>query len=78
MKGAYSKYLIKQENNFIGYSALLGAILSFYTVSLFSRRALFVGGHFIMCVMMFLTGFYVDMKKHDLALMCILIFILVF
>ena len=33
---------------------------------------------FVMCVLMFLTGFYVDMHKHDLALVCILLFIIVF
>ena len=78
LKGGYSKYLIKEENNFIGWSAVIGACMSYFTITLLSRRALFVGGHFIMCVLMFLTGFYVDMKKHDLALVCILLFIVVF
>ena len=57
---------------------MIGACLSYFSITLLSRRALFIGGHFIMCVLMFLTGFYVDMKKHDLALVCILLFIIVF
>jgi hypothetical protein len=58
--------------------AVLGAFLSYFSCSLLSRRVLFVGGHFIMCVLMFMTGNYVENKHHDHALGCILVFILVF
>jgi len=77
-KGAVSRYQVKQENNFIGYVAVAGAFLSYFSCSLLSRRMLFVGGHFIMCVLMFMTGNYVEGKHHDHALICILVFILVF
>lgn len=39
--------------------AVIGAMLSYFTVSYFSRRVLFIGGHFIMGVLMFLTGYCV-------------------
>ena len=58
-KGAISRYQVKQENNFIGYAAVVGAMLSYFSVSFFSRRTLFIGGHFLMGVLMFATGFYV-------------------
>jgi len=76
--GAYSRYIVKQENNFIGYSAVLGSVISYFTVAMFTRRALFVGGHFIMCILMFMCGFYIDQKRHDSALLCICLFILIF
>jgi hypothetical protein len=77
-KGAVSRYMIKQENNFIGYAAVMGALLSYFTVSYFSRRALFIGGHFCLCVLLFMTGNYVENKHHDHALACILVYIIVF
>ena len=43
-----------------------------------SRRTLFVGGHFVMCALLFLMANYVEQKLHDHTLVCILIFILVF
>jgi len=77
-KGAYSRYIIKQENSFIGYAAVVGAILSYFSVSYFNRRTLFIGGHFLMCCLMFMTGIYVEGKHHDHALATILLFIIVF
>ena len=77
-RGAISRYQVKQENSFIGYTAVIGAMLSYFTVSYFSRRVLFIGGHFIMGVLMFLTGYCVQTKQHDPALSCILMFILIF
>jgi hypothetical protein len=61
-KGAISRYQVKQENNFIGYAAVAGALLSVFSVSTFSRRTLFIGGHFLMGILMFLCGFYVQNK----------------
>jgi len=58
-KGAISRYQVKQENSFIGYAAVVGAFISYFTVSYFTRRVLFIGGHFLMAILMFLTGFYV-------------------
>ena len=77
-KGAVSKYIVKQENAFIGYAAVAGAFFSYFTVSYFSRRTLFVGGHFLLCVLLFMTGSYVENKHHDHALACILVYIIVF
>lgn len=77
-KGAISRYQVKEENNYIGYAAVIGAILSMFTVSYFTRRALFIGGHFFMGCLMFLTGYYVTRKHHDDALACICLFILLF
>jgi len=77
-KGSLSHYVVKQENNFIGWAAVVGAVCSYYTVSWMTRRALFVGGHFIMAVLMLMCGLYCDQKKHDLVLLCICLFVFVF
>ena len=58
--------------------AVVGAILSYFTTSYFSRRALFIGGHFFMGLLMFATGYFVQTKQHDPALICILLFIMIF
>jgi len=77
-KGAISKYQVKQENSFIGYVAVVGAFVSYWSVSMLTRRTLFCGGHFIMGILMFLTSFYVRNLNHDNALICILLFIALF
>lgn len=76
--GARSRFDIKMENNMIGYAAVVGAILSYYSISLFSRKSLFVGGHFLMGVLLILSGFYIDTMKHDLLLLCICVYVIVF
>jgi hypothetical protein len=77
-QGAYSRYTVKQENSFIGYAAVIGAVLSYFSVNYLTRRVLFCGGHFIMAVLLFLSGFYIDMKLHDMTLTCVLVFVVVF
>lgn len=59
--GSRSRFDIKTENNFIGYCACIGAILSYYSVAFFKRKTLFVGGHFIMGALLFMSGYYITM-----------------
>jgi hypothetical protein len=59
MLGSHSRFDIKTENNFIGYSACIGAILSYYSVAFFKRKTLFVGGHFIMGALLLMSGYYI-------------------
>ena len=77
-KGSVSHYYVKQENNFIGWAAVIGAVTSYFTVQWLTRRALFVGGHFFMAVLMLMCGLYCDQKKHDSVLLCICMFVFVF
>ena len=76
--GAPSKLTIKQDNTFIGYAGVAGAIFSFWTVQYFSRRAIFVGGHFFMAVFLFLSGYYIDTKKSEFTLINVCAFIICF
>ena len=76
--GSKSRYDIKTENNFLGYAAVIGAILSYYSVSFFKRKTLFVGGHFIMGALLLMSGYYIHTLKHDLCLLCILIYVMIF
>ena len=74
--GSKSHFLIKQENNFLGFSAFFGAILSYYSVSLLTRRAVLVGGHFLMSVLLLLCGHFITIKRHDYVLGCICGFVM--
>lgn len=76
--GSKSRFDVKTENNFLGYAAVIGAILSYYSVSFFKRKTLFVGGHFIMGALLLMSGYYIHTLKHDLCLLCILIYIMIF
>jgi len=50
----------KQDSYFVGLSSLLGAVLSYYSVAIFSRRAIFIGGHFVMGVLLLMSGYYIQ------------------
>lgn len=76
--GSHSRFDIKTENNFIGYSACIGAILSYYSVAFFKRKTLFVGGHFVMGALLLMSGYYTTFLKHDLVLLCVCTFIIIF
>ena len=76
--GSRSKFDIKMENNFIGYAACVGAILSYYSVAFFKRKTLFVGGHFIMGALLLMSGYYITQLKHDLVLLCVCTYIIIF
>jgi len=45
---------------------------------IFSRRALFVGGHFLMAMMYFIGGYFIKVKQADMTLVCIVLFIIIF
>ena len=76
--GSKSRFDIKTENNFIGYASMIGAILSYYSVAFFKRKTLFVGGHFLMGSLLFMSGYYITTLKHDLCLLCICTYIIIF
>ena len=76
--GSRSKFDIKMENNFIGYAACVGAILSYYSVAWFKRKTLFVGGHFVMGALLLMSGYYITQLKHDLVLLCVCTYIIIF
>lgn len=76
-KGAVAKLTAKQDVYFIGGATLLGSVLSYYSIAIFSRRAIFIGGHFFMAVLHFATGYWVHKKQAELVLlsMCTLIIV---
>jgi len=78
MKGSGAKLTAKQDMYFIGLSNFIGAILSYYSVSIFSRRTVFVGGHFFMGVLLFLTGYYIHIKQAELVLLSLSSYCIVF
>jgi hypothetical protein len=76
--GGHSIFTTTQQTYYIGAAAFTGAMLSYYSVKIFSRRALFIGGHFLMAAMYFIGGYFIKVKQADLVLVCIVLFILVF
>lgn len=61
-KGAVSRFTPIEDGYYMGFSGFLGAFLSYYTVSLLSRRAIFIGGHFIMAILLFATAYFAHVK----------------
>lgn len=61
-QGVISKLSARQDTYFIGGATLLGSTLSYYSIAIFSRRAIFIGGHFYMGVLLFLTGYFISIK----------------
>jgi hypothetical protein len=49
----------KEDAYFLGLAGLIGAILSFYSVAIFSRRTLFIGGHFFMGVLLLMSAYFI-------------------
>lgn len=76
--GAPSRLNEKQESQCIGLSCLIGSILSYFTVGLFSRRAIFMGGHFFMGIFLFIIGYLIRIRQAESALLFICLFILAF
>lgn len=58
--GTYSVLTTKQEVYLVGFSGFVGAVLSFWTVTMLSRRTIFAGGHFIMGGCLILSGYFVQ------------------
>jgi len=61
-KGSAARLTSKQDSYFVGFASLMGAILSYYSVAIFSRRAIFIGGHFFMGVLLVMSGYYIHIK----------------
>lgn len=60
--GGHSMFTLKQQVYYIGGAAFVGSVLSYYSVMLFSRKALFVGGHFVMGLLFFLEVYFIQIK----------------
>jgi hypothetical protein len=76
--GGVSVLTTKQENYLVGFSGLIGAVLSFWSVTYFSRRTIFVGGHFIMGVLLFLVGYFIESRQQDLVIFILCIFLTIY
>lgn len=78
LKGAQSALTVKQENYLIGLSGLVGAILSFWSCTYFTRRQVFIGGHAFMSILLFMVAYFIDIKYSDGVLMSLCVFIIVY
>ena len=77
-RGAHSKLTAKQDTYFIGGAAFLGAILSYYSIAIFTRRTIFIGGHFFMGTLLLLTGFFIRIQQVELVLLALCSHIVVY
>lgn len=77
-KGAISRLTAIEDSYYIGLSGFVGAVLSYYTVSLLSRRAVFIGGHLCMAVLLFATAYFVQIRQAELVLLTMSSFVVVF
>ena len=77
-RGAVSKLTAKQDTYFIGGATLLGAMLSYYSIAIFSRRAIFIGGHFMMGALLMLTGYFIQQKQAELVLLTLSCHIIIY
>ena len=78
MKGKNVRLTSKQDSYFVGFASLLGAILSYYSVAIFSRRSIFIGGHFFMGVLMIMSGYYIHINQPELVLLSFCTFVVVY
>lgn len=67
--GKMNKYTAKQDSYIVGFANIFGAILSYYTIKIFSRRAIFVGGHILMGAILGVSGYFVYMNQLELLLL---------
>ena len=78
-KGSLARTLsLKQENYYIGLSGLVGAVLSLWTIKYLSRRAIFIGGHLVMGILLFMVAHFIDTKQPELVLINICLFIITY
>lgn len=77
-RGAISKLSAKEDTYFIGGATFLGAILSYYSIAIFSRRTIFIGGHFFMAALCTLTGYFIRQKQVELVLLAVCSHIVVY
>lgn len=76
--GGVSVLTTKQADYLVGFSGLVGAIVSFWSVPYFSRRTIFVGGHLIMGILLFLLGYFIESRKQDLVIFFLCIFLITY
>ena len=63
---------------FVGCSGFIGAFLSNFTVFFGTRRAVFIGGHFLMLIFLLVTAIGIHFSNGNIALACICLFIISF
>lgn len=78
LKGRSVRLTSKQDSYFVGFASLLGAILSYYSVAIFSRRSIFIGGHFFMGVLLIMSGYYIHINQPELVLLSFCTFVVVY
>lgn len=76
--GRAARLTSKQDSYFVGFASLVGAILSYYSVAIFSRRAIFIGGHFFMSVLLIMSGYYMHINQPELVLLSLCSFVAVY
>jgi len=57
---------------------VVGALLSYSSVTIFSRRAIFIGGHFFMAILLFTTGMFIEERRGLEVLGAICVFLIVY
>ena len=62
LKSKPARLTSKQDSYFVGFAGFLGAILSYYSIAIFSRRAIFIGGHFFMGILLVMSGYYIHIN----------------
>ena len=73
-----SRYTLMQEINYTSLTSIIGAVLSYYSISYFSRKFVFGGGHLIMSILLFLSGYMIMAKQEDVVLIMICVFMVIF
>lgn len=68
----------KQDSYFVGFASVLGAILSYYSIAIFTRRAIFIGGHFFMGVLLIMSGYYIKINQPELVLLGFCTFVVIY
>ena len=68
----------KQDSYFVGFASLFGAMASYYSIALFSRRTIFVGGHLLMGALLVVSGFYIRANQPELVLLSFCSFVVVY
>lgn len=72
------KFSLNEENYYIGLSGFIGSLMALWTVKYLTRRALFIGGHFVMGILHILCAYYIEEKKSELVLIYLCAFIVVY
>ena len=76
--GKINRYTSKQDSYLVGFANIIGAIASYYTIKTFSRRAIFIGGHFTMGCILIVSGYFVYMNQPELVLLSFCSFVAVY